>query len=219
MSSILLRKVRFECTGVYKGRQTGLWPGGFWRPLPRPISLPASGRQGEDPSQLLEHLLRYCARPPFALHRLSVIRDEDGRIARIRYVLPRHKAASWVGPGRTRKSTRPGTSGVVELSPFEFLDRLADLVPPPRKHRHRYHGVFAPNHRLRRAVTALAIGNIGKPGDAATGGHGGDGHAAGGCCDANQKPRSHDTSRIAWAKLMARSPEDDAAADWLRPPA
>ena len=38
----------------------------------------------------------------------------------------------------------------------EFLDRLADLVPPPRKHRHRYHGVFAPNHKLRRAVTALA---------------------------------------------------------------
>jgi hypothetical protein len=60
----------------------------------------------------------------------------------------------------------------VELSPFEFLDRLADLVPPPRKHRHRYHGVFAPNHKLRRAVTALAIGNIGKRGDATTGGHG-----------------------------------------------
>jgi len=31
--------------------------------------------------------------------------------------------------------------------------RLADLVPPPRKHRHRYHGVFAPNHKLRQAVT------------------------------------------------------------------
>ncbi|RLS42686.1 MAG: hypothetical protein DWH83_06165, partial [Planctomycetota bacterium] len=28
----------------------------------------------------------------------------------------------------------------MELSPFEFLDRLADLVPPPRKHRQRYHG-------------------------------------------------------------------------------
>jgi hypothetical protein len=48
---------------------------------------------------------------------------------------------------------RPGANGLVELSPFEFLDRLADLVPPPRKHRHRYHGVFAPNHRLRKAVT------------------------------------------------------------------
>ena len=39
-------------------------------------------------------------------------------------------------PGRGRKSTRPGANGVVEFSPFEFLDRLADLVPPPRKHRH-----------------------------------------------------------------------------------
>ncbi|GDX97565.1 hypothetical protein LBMAG47_32300 [Planctomycetia bacterium] len=63
-------------------------------------------------------------------------------------------AANWVGPGRGRKSTRPGVNGVVDLLPFEFLDRLADLVPPPRKHRHRYHGVFAPNHKLRRAVTA-----------------------------------------------------------------
>jgi hypothetical protein len=63
--------------------------------------------------QPLEHLLRYCARPPFALERLSVIRGEDGRIACVRYVLPRHKAANWVGPGRGRKSTRPGNlSGV-----------------------------------------------------------------------------------------------------------
>jgi hypothetical protein len=164
----------------------------------------------------LEHLLRYCARPPFALERLSVSRGADGQIARIRYVLPRHKAANWVGPSRSRKSTRPGANGVVELSPFEFLDRLADLVPPPRKHRHRYHGVFAPNHKLRRAVTALALGNVGKRGDAAAGGYAVGGHTAGehatgGCCDANhanQKPRSHDTSRIAWAKLMARVGEE-----------
>ena len=87
--------------------------------------------------QSLEHLLRYCARPPFALERLTVRRGEDGRIARVRCVLPRHKAANWVGPGRGRKSTRPGANGVVELSPVEFLDRLADLVPPPRKHRYR----------------------------------------------------------------------------------
>ena len=58
----------------------------------------------------------------------------------------------------------------VDRSPFEFLDRLADLVPPPRKHRHRYHGVFAPSHRLRRAVTSLAIGNVGKRQEAVTGG-------------------------------------------------
>jgi len=82
------------------------------------------------------------------------MRGEDGRIACVRYMLPRHKAANWVGPGRGRTSTRPGANGVVDLSPFEFLDRLTDLVPPPRKHRHSYHGVFAPNHKLRSAVTA-----------------------------------------------------------------
>ena len=42
----------------------------------------------------LEHLLRYCARPPFVLERLSVNRGEDGRIACVRYVLPPHKAAN-----------------------------------------------------------------------------------------------------------------------------
>jgi len=101
----------------------------------------------------------------------------------------------------------PGANGVVELTPFEFLDRLAALVPPPRKHRHRYHGVFAPNHKLRRAVTALAVGNVGQQREATAGGYASDDHATGGCCDANHvtlKPRSHDTSRIAWVKLMAR---------------
>lgn len=63
----------------------------------------------------------------------------------------------WVGPGRGRKSTRTGAHGLVALLPFEFLDRLADLIPQPRKHRHRYHGVFASNHLLRPSVTALAI--------------------------------------------------------------
>ncbi|MBL6831062.1 MAG: transposase zinc-binding domain-containing protein, partial [Pirellulales bacterium] len=85
------------------------------------------------------------------------------------------------------------------------------FVPPPRKHRHRYHGVFAPNHKLRRAVTALAIGNVGKQREAVTSEHGGDGHDTEGCCDAThatQKPRSHDTSRITWAKLMARVGEE-----------
>jgi hypothetical protein len=48
----------------------------------------------------LEHLLRYCARPPFALERLSVTRAASGRATKVRYVLPRHKAANWVGPGR-----------------------------------------------------------------------------------------------------------------------
>ena len=78
---------------------------------------------------------------------------------------------------------------------------------------HRYRGVFAPNHTLRSAVTALTIGNVGKPRDAATDGHAVGGHAAGGDttgdrCDSCDKPRSHDTSRIAWAKPVARVGEE-----------
>ncbi len=47
--------------------------------------------------------------------------------------------------------------------------------------------------------------------EAAANGLARDGNGTGGCCDsshATQKPRSHDTSRIAWAKLMARVGEE-----------
>jgi hypothetical protein len=50
----------------------------------------------------------------------------------------------------------------------------------------------------------LPKGNIGKRRDATTGGQAVGGHAAEGCCITHAKPRSHDTSRTAWAKLMAR---------------
>ena len=76
--------------------------------------------------QSLEHLLRYCARPPFALERLSVIRGPGGRIARVRYVLPRHKAANWVGPGRGRKSTPRDTSRIAWA---KLLARVGEEFP------------------------------------------------------------------------------------------
>ncbi len=56
-------------------------------------------------------------------------------------------------------------------------------------------------------MTTLAIGNIGKRREAGAGGYAGNAHATG-CCDTQAKPRSHDTSRIAWAKLMARVGEE-----------
>jgi hypothetical protein len=104
--------------------------------------------------------------------------------------------------------TAPDAQGVVTLPPHDFLDRLADLVPPPRRHRHRYHGVLTPNHPLRPLVTAMAIGNVGKsPAAAATGGEPGqEGRPTGGA-DTQPQKRSHDTSRIAWAKLLARIAE------------
>jgi len=43
--------------------------------------------------------------------RRRVIRGPHGHIRRVRYRLPRHKAANWVGAGRKRTSTRPAASG------------------------------------------------------------------------------------------------------------
>ena len=91
--------------------------------------------------------VRYCARPPFALERLSVIRGEDGQQPKSATCSrdTRQPTGLALGAGG---SPRAGANGVVELSPLDFLDRLSDLMPPPRKHRHRYHGAFAPSHRL-----------------------------------------------------------------------
>ena len=44
----------------------------------------------------------------------------------------------------------------VQNTGVKLIDRIAALVPPPRVHRHRYHGVLAPNSPLRAQVTALA---------------------------------------------------------------
>jgi hypothetical protein len=82
-----------------------------------------------------ERLLRYCARPPFALNRLHECDRE--------HLIYHHPK-----PG-------PGGSGPQLLTPLELLDRLAVLVPPPRIHRRRYFGVLAPNAPLRTAVTAF----------------------------------------------------------------
>jgi len=84
----------------------------------------------------LERLVRYCARPPFALARLQASGAD-----RLVYHL-----------------SKPGPDGRTDLilTPLELIDRLAALITLPCLHRHRYHGVLAPNAPLRAAVTALA---------------------------------------------------------------
>jgi len=100
------------------------------------FSLDASVRiEGAD-RQGLERLWRYCARPSFALERLREIDAE-------------HLVYESVKPG-------PGGSVSLMLTPLELIERLAALIPPPRRYRHRYYGVLAPNAPLRAQVTALA---------------------------------------------------------------
>ena len=100
------------------------------------FSLDASVRIDGPDRAGLERLLRYCARPPFALERLEQLADDQ-----LVYRFPKPQP-----DGRTE----------LRLTPLELIERLAALIPPPRLHRHRYHGVLAPNSPLRAQVTALA---------------------------------------------------------------
>jgi hypothetical protein len=84
----------------------------------------------------LERLLRYCARPPFALEHLHTLDAEH-----LLYHNPKPRSDS---------------PRDLVLTPLELIDKIASLIPPPRAHRHRYYGVLAPNSPLRAAATALA---------------------------------------------------------------
>ncbi|WP_418888732.1 transposase [Methanothrix soehngenii] len=57
---------------------------------------------------------------------------------------------------------RDGTTHIV-LEPLDLMARLCALVPPPRMHLTRYHGVFAPHSRLRaRRSRRLGAGREGR---------------------------------------------------------
>jgi len=91
----------------------------------------------------LERLLRYCARPPFAMDRLR----KEGA------ALVYRCAKQHSEPGSDKRGAKVDE---LHLTPLELIARIAALVPPPRTHRHRYFGVLAPNSPLRAAAVALA---------------------------------------------------------------
>jgi len=86
----------------------------------------------------LERLCRYVSRPPVASERLALTAS-----GQVRYTL--------------KTPYRDGTTHIV-LEPLDLMARLAALVPKPRMHVTRYHGVFAPHSQYRAAVTPAQRG-------------------------------------------------------------
>jgi hypothetical protein len=82
------------------------------------VAVPAGDRRR------LERLCRYVARPPLAHDRLEA--RPDGRLAL-----------------RLKTRWRDGTTHIL-MERHELLERLVPLIPPPRAHQVRYHGVLAP---------------------------------------------------------------------------
>ena len=113
------------------------------------FSVHAGVRVAAQDSAGRERLLRYCARPMLAGERLVWARGG----AQVRYRLP------WAAlQGHRPEQQQQHKSIELRLSASEFLDRVASLIPPPRKHRHRYFGVLAPNSPWR----ALVATNVGR---------------------------------------------------------
>jgi len=86
------------------------------------------------------------------------------------------------------------------LSPLEFLQRLAGLVPRPRLHLIRFHGVLAPNAKLRAQVVPQVVPQEPEPPVQA---------APPAECEATCA--HHRPVRLSWAKLLKRVFEIDMA--------
>ena len=90
------------------------------------VSIPAHDRMR------LERLCRYAARPAVATERLSEL--SDGRLLY-----------------RLKRPWRNGTTAVI-FEPQDFLAKLAALVPAPRVHLVRFHGILGPAAALRALI-------------------------------------------------------------------
>ena len=98
------------------------------------FSLNAAVACGARERNKLERLCRYMARGPLSNERLSI--DGDGLVVH-----------------ELKRPFRDGTTQCL-FEPLDFLARLAALIPRPRCHLVRYHGVFAPNARHRALLVA-----------------------------------------------------------------
>ena len=91
------------------------------------VAVPANDRRR------LERLCRYVGRPPLANDRLE--ERPDGTLTL-----------------RLKTPWRDGTTHLV-MERSELLERLVPLIPPPRAHQVRCHGILAPGASLRDRVT------------------------------------------------------------------
>jgi hypothetical protein len=137
------------------------------------FSLHANTSVEADEKDRLEKLCRYVARPPIAEMRLSESR-EGGIIYRF------------------KKEWSDGTQAVL-FTPQEFIEKLVALIPPPRIHLTRFHGVLGPNHRLRAKIVPLKPKEAEPTPDTTQEGQG-----------SAPSPSKRDSRRLSWSELLKR---------------
>ena len=130
-------------------------------------------RCGADDRQALEQLCRYITRPALANERVQT--NAAGQV-----VL------------KLKTPWRDGTTHLV-MSPLEFMQRLAALVPRPRLHLIRFHGVLAPSFTTSAKLRALVVPQEPEPPAQAAKPTGCKAHCA-----------HHRPVRLSWARLLTR---------------
>ena len=133
------------------------------------FSLHADVRCAMNQRNKLEQLCRYITRPAIANDRLKLNSAGDGVL-------------------QLKSPYKDGTTHIV-LSPLEFMQRLAALVPRPRLNLIRFHGVLAPNAKIRSLITP------GRPvidKDSAV--------------DPDRASPHWTAGRMSWAQLLTKSP-------------
>jgi hypothetical protein len=138
------------------------------------FSLHAAVRIEAHERRRLERLCRYITRPALSDERIQV--NAAGQVEL-----------------ELKTPWRDGTTHLV-MSPLAFMQRLAALVPRPRLHLIRYHGVLAPNAKLRARVVPQGPP---APGHAAT-----EVEARAECEEA--EPVRARPQRMGWARLLKR---------------
>ena len=83
-----------------------------------------------------------------------------------------------------KSAFKDGTTHIV-MAPLEFMQRLAALVPRPRLHLIRFHGVLAPNAKLRREIIPSPVEQATEP-----------------ACDHAHAQGA--PARMSWARLLKR---------------
>jgi len=122
----------------------------------------------------LERICRYIARPAVAESRLAL--NDSGDVIY-----------------KFKKPWSDGTSAI-KLTQLEMMERLAALVPRPRVHLTRFHGVLGPHYKYRKLIvpkkkTELSLTTA-------------DGAGATHPAESDKPPAS--AKRIAWAQLLKR---------------
>ncbi|MCZ8167094.1 MAG: transposase [Pseudomonadota bacterium] len=138
------------------------------------FSLHAAVRVEAHERKRLERLCRYITRPALSDERIQV--NAAGQV-QLELKTP------W----------RDGTTHLV-MSPLEFMQRLAALVPRPRLRLIRYHGVLAPNAKLRARVVPQQPPALG---------HAATEVEARAKCEEVEPVRAR-SQRMGWARLLKR---------------